>query len=56
MTSEVLTMTARLGFEIGALLCAKAVLLIALYFAFFDSSHQMRADSPSMTTHILGAR
>ncbi|HEV2652192.1 MAG TPA: hypothetical protein VGU69_13095 [Rhizomicrobium sp.] len=45
----------RLGFEIGALLCAKAVLLAALYLAFFDSGHQMRGDAPAVRAHVLGA-
>jgi hypothetical protein len=44
----------RLGLEIGALLAAKLVLLIALYFAFFA---QPAPNDPSATAaHVMGAR
>jgi hypothetical protein len=44
----------RLGREIGALLAAKLVLLCALYFAFFNSSHQVAAGAGATSVQILG--
>jgi hypothetical protein len=44
----------RLGREIGALLAAKLVLLCALYFAFFDPSHQIAAGAAATSAQILG--
>ena len=44
----------RLGHEITALLAAKLVLLCALYFAFFESSHQVAADAGATSGQILG--
>jgi len=35
----------RISFKIAALLCAKLVALTILYFAFFSSSPQPRADA-----------
>lgn len=43
----------RLGWEIGTLLTAKAILLCALYFAFFDSSHQVVADARATTARLF---
>jgi hypothetical protein len=43
----------RLGREIGALLAAKLVLLCALYFAFFDSSHQVDAGARATSQRLL---
>jgi hypothetical protein len=44
----------RLGHEVTALLVAKLVLLCVLYFAFFDSSHQVAADAGATSVQILG--
>jgi hypothetical protein len=44
----------RLGREIGALLAAKLVLLCALYFAFFDPSHQVAAGAEATSAWLLG--
>jgi hypothetical protein len=43
----------RLGREIGALLAAKFVLLCALYFAYFDPSHQVAADAGATAARIF---
>jgi hypothetical protein len=44
----------RLGWEIGGLLAAKLVLLCALYFAFFDSRHQVDAGARATSVRLLG--
>ena len=43
-----------LGWEIGGLLAAKAILLAVLYFAFF--AHPVTAQPSATAAHILGAR
>jgi len=44
----------RLGREIGALLAAKLILLCALYFAFFDSTHEVNVDATATSARLLG--
>lgn len=48
-----MTARIRLGREIGALLCAKLVLLFALYFLFFSPAPH---DAPDTAAHVMGAR
>jgi hypothetical protein len=44
----------RLGWEIGAVLAAKLVLLCGLYVLFFAPDHRTPADAPAIGAHILG--
>ena len=44
-----------LGREIGILLAAKLILLCTLYFAFFDSGHQVVADAQATSARLLGS-
>jgi hypothetical protein len=46
----------RLGVEVGAVLAAKAVLLIALYYLFFAPDHQIPANATATTAHVMGDR
>ena len=46
----------RLGREIGALLCAKLVLLVALYLLFFSPGHRAPHDAQGTAAHVMGAR
>ena len=47
-------MTARIRWEIGALLCAKVILLIALYLLFFTPAHRTPQDPSATAGHVLG--
>jgi hypothetical protein len=49
-------MRRRLGWEIGALLAAKLVLLCGLYFLFFAPDHRTSTDAPAVGAHILGQK
>jgi hypothetical protein len=44
----------RLSFEIGLVLCAKLAALTLLYFAFFSSATQPRADA--VAAHLTSPR
>jgi hypothetical protein len=44
----------RLGYEIGAVIAAKLVLLSVLYFAFF--AERAPNDAPAMAAHVMGDR
>ncbi|MEI9888778.1 MAG: cytochrome oxidase putative small subunit CydP [Rhizomicrobium sp.] len=46
----------RLGREIGALLCAKVILLGALYFLFFGPGHRAPHDAAATASHVMGER
>jgi hypothetical protein len=44
----------RLGVEIGALLAAKAVLLLGLYFLFFAPDHRTPNGAAATSAHVMG--
>jgi len=46
----------RLGVEVGALLAAKAVLLLGLYVLFFAPGHQASNGAAATTAHVMGGR
>jgi hypothetical protein len=46
----------RLGVEVGAVLAAKAVLLLALYYLFFAPDHQIPNNAAATTVHVMGDR
>jgi hypothetical protein len=51
-----LTARRRLGVEVGALLAAKAVLLLGLYFLFFAPDHQPPNNAAATSAHVMGDR
>jgi hypothetical protein len=44
----------RLGWEVGAVIGAKLILLTALYFAFF--SHPVASPPAAIAAHVMGER
>ena len=48
-------MRRRLGWEIGAVLAAKLVLLCGLYVLFFDSDHRSASDPVAVSARLLGS-
>ncbi|HEY0299923.1 MAG TPA: hypothetical protein VGC36_01215 [Rhizomicrobium sp.] len=51
-----MTARIRLGREIGALLCAKVVLLAALYVLFFSPAHRTPQNAAATAGHVMGTR
>lgn len=48
-------MLRRLGWEIGAVLAAKLVLLCGLYVLFFEPGHRGASDPAAVSAHLLGS-
>jgi hypothetical protein len=44
----------RLGYELFAILCAKAVALGVLYFVFFGADHRIPTARRDVSAHLVG--